>query len=98
MQVINPATEEIIEQVTEDSEATVKEKYALLREGQPHWAAVPLEDRMGCIERFYELLDSGKEELAATLTSETGKPLRQSYNELSGARSRIKWFIDHATR
>jgi acyl-CoA reductase-like NAD-dependent aldehyde dehydrogenase len=98
MQIINPATEEIIDQVTEDTEATVKEKYALLREGQPHWAEVPLEGRMGCIERFYELLDTQKDELAATLTSESGKPLQQSYNELNGARARIKWFLDHVTK
>jgi acyl-CoA reductase-like NAD-dependent aldehyde dehydrogenase len=98
MQVINPATEEVIDQVTEDTEQTVKEKYALLREGQSHWAAAPLEDRMGCIEQFYELLDTEKEELAATLTSETGKPLQQSYNELNGARARIKWFLDHVTK
>ena len=36
--------------------------------------------------------------LADTLTSETGKPLQQSYNELNGARSRIRYFLDHSAR
>jgi acyl-CoA reductase-like NAD-dependent aldehyde dehydrogenase len=43
-------------------------------------------------------LDVEKEVLAATLTAETGKPLQQSYNELNGARGRIRWFLDHSAR
>jgi len=50
------------------------------------------------IARFYEALDVEKEALAATLTAETGKPLQQSYNELNGARSRIRYFLDHSAR
>jgi acyl-CoA reductase-like NAD-dependent aldehyde dehydrogenase len=98
MQVINPATEEIIGEVPEDTEASVKEKYRLLREGQPKWAARTVEDRMACIARFRELLEEEKETLADTLTSETGKPLQQSYNELNGARGRILYFLDHSAK
>jgi acyl-CoA reductase-like NAD-dependent aldehyde dehydrogenase len=98
MQIINPATEEIIGEVPEDSEASVQEKYRVLKEGQPRWAALPVEERVACIARFYEALDTEKGELAETLTSETGKPLQQSYNELNGARSRIRYFLDHSAR
>jgi acyl-CoA reductase-like NAD-dependent aldehyde dehydrogenase len=98
MQIINPATEEIIGEVPEDTEASVKEKYRLLREGQPLWAARTVEDRVACIAQFRELLDKEKDVLADTLTSETGKPLQQSYNELNGARSRIRYFLDHSAK
>jgi acyl-CoA reductase-like NAD-dependent aldehyde dehydrogenase len=98
MQIINPATEEIIKDVTEDTETTVKEKYASLRVGQPVWAALPVEERLACIRRFYDSLDIEKEVLAAALTSETGKPLQQSYNELNGARTRIQYFLEHSAR
>jgi len=98
MQIINPATEEVIGEVPEDTEASVQEKYRLLREGQPRWAALPVEERIGCIARFRDLLDKEKEVLADTLTSETGKPLRQSFNELTGARGRIQYFLDHSAR
>jgi acyl-CoA reductase-like NAD-dependent aldehyde dehydrogenase len=98
MQIINPATEEIIGEVPEDTEASVQEKYRLLREGQPQWAARALEERVACIARFYDLLDAEKEVLADTLTGETGKPLQQSFNELNGARSRIRYFLDHSVR
>ena len=98
MQIINPATEEIIGEVPEDTEATVQEKYRLLREGQPKWAALSVEERIGCIERFHELLDKEKEVLADTLTGETGKPLQQAFNELGGARGRIRYFLDHSAK
>jgi acyl-CoA reductase-like NAD-dependent aldehyde dehydrogenase len=98
MEIINPATEEIIAEVPEDTEASVQEKYQLLKVGQPAWAALPVEERLACIARFYEALDTEKETLAETLTSETGKPLQQSYNELNGARSRIRYFLDHSAR
>jgi acyl-CoA reductase-like NAD-dependent aldehyde dehydrogenase len=96
MQIINPATEEVIAEVPEDTEAGVQEKYRLLREGQPRWAALPVDDRIACIARFRELLDREKQVLADTLTSETGKPLQQSFNELNGARGRIRYFLDHS--
>jgi acyl-CoA reductase-like NAD-dependent aldehyde dehydrogenase len=98
MQIINPATEEIIGEVAEDTETEVQEKYRLVRAGQPLWAALPVEERLACIARFRELLDQEKNVLADTLTSETGKPLQQSYNELNGARSRIQYFLDHSAR
>jgi acyl-CoA reductase-like NAD-dependent aldehyde dehydrogenase len=98
MQIINPATEEIIGEVPEDTEASVQDKYRLLKEGQPRWAVLPVEERVGCIARFYDLLETEKTGLADTLTSETGKPLQQSFNELNGARSRIRYFLDHSAR
>jgi acyl-CoA reductase-like NAD-dependent aldehyde dehydrogenase len=98
MQIINPATEEIIGEIPEDTEASVKEKLMLLRVGQPVWAAKAVEERVACIARFYEALDREKTVLAETLTSETGKPLQQSYNELNGARNRIRYFLDHSAR
>ena len=98
MQIINPATEKVIGEVAEDTSATVKEKHRLAKEGQPEWAARSVEERLAVIERFYVALEEEKEVLAGTLTAETGKPLQQSYNELNGARTRIRWMLDHAAR
>src|SRR5258706_10129193 len=98
MLIINPATEEIIHEITEDTIETIAQKFQKLKQGQPLWANVSLEERIACIRRFYELLDEQKDELAKTLTTEMGKPLQQSYNELNGARNRIKFFLDHSLK
>ncbi len=96
--IINPATEEVITEVTEDTQISIDEKFRLLKAGQKQWASVALQHRIGCIERFYELLDEQKDELAKTLTLEMGKPLQESRNELNGARNRIKFFIDNSSK
>jgi len=98
MQIINPATEAVIDEIAEDTEATVKEKYALVKKGQRDWGAMPVDERLGVIGQFFELLEAEKKTLAETLTAETGKPLQQSYNELNGARARIRWMLDHSKR
>jgi len=98
MTIINPATEEIIQEVKEDTETTVREKYQQVKGGQSSWAARPVAERVGIIARFYDALDKEKETLAATLTAETGKPLQQSYNELNGARARIRFFLDNSAK
>ena len=98
MQIINPATEEIISTVEEDTAETIQQKFELLKTGQRLWSSVSIEKRIAAITRFYELLDEEKDMLALTLTNEVGKPLQQSYNELSGARGRIRYFIDQAAK
>lgn len=98
MIIINPATEAVLQDLPEDTEATVREKYLFARVEQTRWAARPLDERIHYISRFYELLETEKDTLARTLTEEMGKPLQQSYNELNGARNRIRYFLDHSAR
>lgn len=98
MQIINPATEEVIQEIAEDSPEAIAKKFQLVKDGQSEWAAVPLEKRIACIEKFYALLDTEKEKLAETLTMEVGKPLQQSYNELNGARKRLEYFIKNSAK
>jgi acyl-CoA reductase-like NAD-dependent aldehyde dehydrogenase len=98
MKIINPATEEVLADIHEDTKETVRGKYDLLKEGQRGWAATSLKERIACISRFYDHLEKDKEELAKTLSSEMGKPLKESFSELNGARARIKFFIDNSEK
>lgn len=98
MKIINPATEEVIRDIPEDDIKTVESKFELLKKGKPAWANLPVKKRVECIERFYDLLITEKDNLARTLTAEVGKPLKESYNELNGARARMKYFIDNSVK
>ena len=98
MQIINPATEEIITELKEDSKDTLAAKFELLQNGQSSWQNTALDKRVGILKRFSELLEKHIEELAAILTSEVGKPLQQSRNEVNGARTRIKWLTENAEK
>ena len=92
MKIINPANEETLAELKEDTRESVMKKFKSLKNGWRSWAEVPVQERIACIQRFDELLEKDKDELAETLTSEMGKPIRESYNELNGARSRLKYF------
>ncbi len=98
MKIINPATEEVLADVAEDSRESIRGKYDAAVTAQAAWAAMPVSERIGCIQRFYESLDTQKDALALILTSEVGKPLQQSYNELNGARARIEYFLNNAEK
>jgi len=98
MQIINPATEEIITSLTEDSKESLQSKFEMLKSAQQLWACKSLAERISMLSAFSTLLESETEELADILTSEVGKPLQQSRNEINGARARIKWMLDHAAK
>ncbi|MFT3679331.1 MAG: aldehyde dehydrogenase family protein [Ferruginibacter sp.] len=98
MVIINPATEEIITTVNEDDAATIQQKFEQAKQAQQEWRKLDVTARISIFEKFYMLLDEHKDELAATLTSEVGKPIQQSYNEINGARARIKFFIDNTAK
>ena len=98
MEIINPATEEIIDKINEDSEASLQKKFDLLKEGQKQWAGKGLKDRISVLKKFSVLLSENIEGLAAVLTSEVGKPLQQSRNEIKGTVARIQWLTENGEK
>ena len=98
MNIINPATEEIITTVQEDTPATAGGKYQRVRQGQIEWYQTPLSERLAAIQQFANLLSTEADELARILTREMGKPLDQAHNELRGAKGRIQYFLDNTER
>jgi acyl-CoA reductase-like NAD-dependent aldehyde dehydrogenase len=89
----NPATAQIIDERPADDAASVAAKAAAARAAQPAWAATPLRERLAAIQRFRAALVAELETLAATLSSEVGKPISQSRNELNGLLPRIDFFL-----
>jgi acyl-CoA reductase-like NAD-dependent aldehyde dehydrogenase len=98
LRVINPATEEVIREVEEDAAASIAGKAAAAHHAQRDWAHTSLARRLEIIRRFGELLAERRETLAALLTSEMGKPIRQSRNELTAMQGRIDFFLENTER
>ncbi|MEK6780632.1 MAG: aldehyde dehydrogenase family protein [Bacteroidota bacterium] len=91
MNIINPATEEIITTISEDTFSMLQEKFKKLKEGQLFWFQKTLPERITILRKFKDLLSENITSLSAVLTSEVGKPLQQSRNEVNGAIARIEW-------
>lgn len=98
MKISNPATGAVIADVPADNASAVRRKYVLARVGQVAWAKVPLKKRLATIAGFRARVVDRLETLARTLTSEVGKPIRQSRNELNGLLPRIDFFVDNAAK
>lgn len=89
----NPATGALITTIAADDAASVARKAAAARAAQPGWASTPLSERKACITRFRAAIVTQVNALAAIMTSETGKPIKMSCNELNGLLGRIDFFL-----
>ncbi|MCK9402672.1 MAG: aldehyde dehydrogenase family protein [Chitinophagaceae bacterium] len=98
MNIINPATHELITTVITDDKESIDKKISGLRAGQKIWAAVSLAERVSILRRFAALLQTHIQSCAETLTAEVGKPLQQSKNEVTGACTRINWLTANAAQ
>jgi acyl-CoA reductase-like NAD-dependent aldehyde dehydrogenase len=96
LQLHNPATGALITTLPADDAASVAAKAAAARAVQPAWAAVPMAERLACIQRFRAGLVAELDTLAATLTQEMGKPVGQAKNEINGLLGRIDFFMEQA--
>lgn len=98
MKIINPATEEIVSELQETSKDELQGILGSLRDGQKAWSQKPVKERLECVIRFGELMQANVKELAEILTSETGKPLQQSLNEIKGAHNRVEHLRQNAEK
>jgi acyl-CoA reductase-like NAD-dependent aldehyde dehydrogenase len=94
--VRNPATGAALAELPSDTGESIAQAYRRARTAQPAWAGRSIAHRLGCLRRFREGIVRDTERLAAILTSEVGKPIRQSRNELTGLLGRLDFFLGAA--
>ncbi len=93
LKIENPATGALLAELPEDDASSIAVKCAAARAAQPAWAATPVAKRLAAIARFRAAIVTDLERLAAILTSEVGKPIKQARNELNGLLGRIDFFL-----
>ena len=83
IEVRNPATNELIDTVPSLTKEEVDEavEYAYLH--QKDWEKVPVHEKCSIMMKFVELVERDKDVLAKTLSDETGKPIKEAYNEIN---------------
>jgi acyl-CoA reductase-like NAD-dependent aldehyde dehydrogenase len=96
LKIHNPATGQQIAEVPSATPEVVAERARAARAAQPVWFATPFEQRLQVLQRFRVAVAAEVEALAATLTQEVGKPIRQSRNEINGLLGRIDFFLQQA--
>ena len=95
MDIKNPATNKTISTVKQDTVDSIKSKITKLKVGQKGWACKSLDHRLDCIKNFKAELQKNIGKYALDLTSEVGKPIFESFNEINAACERIDFFIEN---
>jgi acyl-CoA reductase-like NAD-dependent aldehyde dehydrogenase len=96
LEVRNPATGAVIRSVAVTEVSEIEQKVRRARQAQHVWSSRPYDERAAALRTFGALLDKETEDCARITTSETGKPIRQSRNEVRAVPERIAWNVDHA--
>ena len=87
-EVVNPATEEVIDTVPIGTEEDVDKAVVAAKEAFPSWNATPVEDRIEYLEKIYVEIEKHQQEIADTIVSELGSA--QSYVEATQAPQPLK--------
>ena len=74
--VLNPATEEVIDSVPAGTGADVDAAVAAARTAFDSWAATPVDERIAVVRRISEGIAKRRDEIAATVTAELGSPIK----------------------
>ncbi|MCP4815606.1 MAG: aldehyde dehydrogenase family protein, partial [Planctomycetaceae bacterium] len=82
LDVINPATSEVLAQVPISSEDHVESVVQHAREAFVQWRRTPVTDRIQYLFRYKQLLEENLEELANTISLESGKTLAEASGEI----------------
>jgi succinate-semialdehyde dehydrogenase/glutarate-semialdehyde dehydrogenase len=98
MPVRNPATGEAIASVrifALEEVSTIIQRAETARTG---WAELTAKARAEKLRNWFDLMIAHRDTLAAICTAECGKPLPESFGEVTYAASFIEWFAEEAKR
>ena len=96
--VSNPFNGEIIGSVPSLTTDDVNDAVAASHEAQIDWATKTAKERAELLQKWADLIDANKEDLAIIMTAEQGKPLTESRGEVGYANSFIRWFAEEGKR
>src|SRR6185312_4371314 len=83
LEVVNPATEETVDEVPAGSVADVELAVATAKRAFPEWSRTDVEERAKILAKAATLIEENAKALAATLTSEQGKPIAEAIGEVN---------------
>lgn len=83
LNVLNPATGQVIDTVPSATEDDVNKAVSCAKEAQKIWAKVPVYEKVEILKKFINLVLENKEDLARTLSNETGKPIKEARAEIA---------------
>ena len=94
LDVLNPATEEVIASVPDATQADLDAAVAAARKAFPGWAATPIAERKVKLNALGDAIFANLDDFARLLTKEQGKPVAEAQAECMGAGFWLKAFTE----
>jgi acyl-CoA reductase-like NAD-dependent aldehyde dehydrogenase len=98
LEVVNPATEETVDSVPAGSPEDVELAVATAKRAFTEWSKTDVEKRAAIIARAADLVKANAADLAATLTSEQGKPIAEAMGEVTHLAHGLHYYAEAATK
>ncbi len=97
-EIINPATEEVIDTVAMASQKDLEKAEADAMQGYQQWKETDAWTRSRLLSRMADWLRKNSEDIAITLTQEQGKPLSEARAEVHASAEQYEWYSGEALR
>lgn len=98
LEVKNPLDNSVITAVPVLSDEVVLQALTDAEIAQKSWKNVAPNERSRLLRNWFNLLMQHQDELAAIMTVEQGKPLKEAKGEIAYAASYVEWFSEEAKR
>jgi len=98
LDVVNPATEEIVDSVPAGSPDDVDLAVATAKRAFKDWSHTDVEKRAAILAKAAVLIRENAKQLAATLTSEQGKPIAEAMGEVTHLAHGVHYYAEAATK
>jgi len=98
LEVVNPATEETVGSVPAAKPEDVELAVATAKRAFAEWSKTDVEKRAAILAKAADLIKENAKELAATLTSEQGKPIAEAMGEVTHLAHGVHFYAEAATK
>ncbi|HKE95431.1 MAG TPA: aldehyde dehydrogenase family protein [Povalibacter sp.] len=93
LQTISPVDNSVYVERPLTSGAQIDAALTLARQTQPQWRATPIAERTAILNRFCDIFEAQRDEIALELTWQMGRPIRYAPNEVRGTLERARHMI-----
>jgi acyl-CoA reductase-like NAD-dependent aldehyde dehydrogenase len=98
IEVVNPATEDVVDSVPSGAPEDVALAVATAKRAFAEWSRTDVEKRAAILSKAADLIHDHAKELAATLTSEQGKPVAEAMGEVTHLAHGVRYYAEAATK
>ncbi|WP_405196595.1 NAD-dependent succinate-semialdehyde dehydrogenase [Virgibacillus necropolis] len=96
--VVNPATNEVMATVPKGGEKEAKKAVDAAHDVFKEWSHKTAEERSDLLLKWHQLINEEKETIGKIMTEEQGKPLKEAIGEVNYANGFISWYAEEAKR